>query len=577
MRRLAAGLALLVVLLPVARGSVPAAADDSGVLYVTSTTDGPGTCPHPSNCTLKTAIAVVNSGSAATTIRFDAGVFPAGSETVIAVGSAPLPALTRPGAAVDGAGAGVVLRGGSASLSTPQDGLRLAGAGTSVRGLTFEGFTGACVVADGDGSAVGGSAGNTFRGCGVAVRVSGAAVSVSGNEISGPAEGERAGTGVAVTASGSVIGGSGAAANRFTRLEHGVKVAGSAGGVTGTRIEGNDFDDIAGICVALEPGSSGTLVSANSFRRCGTGISVAAANDLPASSRNTFRANTFAELPGPAIEVATGANGGVGHPSISRATPAGIQGTACPGCVVEIYLAAHTPGSSGDYGTVPLGPPVAASASGQFAASLPVSPGQWIIATATDADGNTSTFGASARVGAGAVVCGNVHLLPGWNHVAYFGSQPLLLGDAFPSSANPAVTAIYEAIDGTNGYRRWLAATPAGRTLAALEPGREYWFLATTPVTLEGGFSVSFPVPAPLQAGWNDVVYIGGSADPRDAFASLGDRLLQVAKWDAARQRWLRYGDGRAPAWALELPHVEACSVYQVLMSEPATLVPLQP
>ncbi|MEJ5222792.1 MAG: right-handed parallel beta-helix repeat-containing protein, partial [Tepidiforma sp.] len=285
MRRLAAGLALLVVLLPVVRGSIPAAADDPGVLYVTSTTDGPGTCPHPSSCTLRTAIAVVNSGSAATTtIRFDPAVFPPGSETVIAVGSAPLPALTRPGAAVDGAGAGVVLRGGSASLSTPQDGLRLGGAGTSVRGLTFEGFTGACVVAEGDGATVGGAAGNAFRGCGVAVRVSGTAVSVTGNEVAGPAEGERAGTGVIVTASGAVIGGAGAAANRFTGLERGIRVAGGAGGVNGTRIEGNEFDDIAEACVALEPGSGGTLVSANSFHRCGTGISVPAGDELPVSS-----------------------------------------------------------------------------------------------------------------------------------------------------------------------------------------------------------------------------------------------------------------------------------------------------
>lgn len=575
MRRLAAGLLLLVLLFPVLGGAGPAAADDPAIVYVTSVSDAPGTCPHPANCTLRTAITVVNSGStAAATVRFDPAVFPPGSETVIAVGSAPLPALTRAGATVDGAGAGAVIRGGSVSLSAPQDGLRLSGPGTAARGLTFEGFTGACVIAEGAEAAVGGAVGNRFRSCGVAIRVSGAAVSVAGNELAGPGEGERTGTGVVVAASGAVIGGSGAAANRFTGLEHGVRVAGSG---IGTRIEGNEFDGVAGACVSLEPGSSGAFVSANTFRGCGTGIAVTSGDELPASSRNTFRSNTFLELRGPAIALAPEGNGGVERPSITRATPAGIQGTACAGCVVEIYLAEHTPGGIGDYGTVPLGPPVTAGSSGQFTASLPVSPGQWVIATATDGDGNTSEFGPSARAGAGAVVCGNVHLLPGWNHVAYFGSQPLLLGDAFPSAANPAVTAIYEAIDGSSGYRRWLAATPAGRTLPALEPGREYWFLATAPVTLEGGFSVSFPVPAPLQAGWNDVVYIGGSADPRDAFASLGDRLLQVAKWDAARRRWLRYGDGRAPAWALELQQVEACSVYQLLLSEPATLVPLQP
>jgi hypothetical protein len=80
-----------------------------------------------------------------------------------------------------------------------------------------------------------------------------------------------------------------------------------------------------------------------------------------------------------------------------------------------------------------------------------------------------------------------------------------------------------------------------------------------------------------LSAGWNDVVYMGGSADPRDAFASIGNRLLSVAKWDAVTQRWLRFGDGSAPPWAVGFSQVESCGVYQLLVSEPATLVPLQP
>lgn len=578
MRRLAGWLVLLGFLLPVLLRSEGAAADDPSVLRVTSTADSAGTCPHPTSCTLRTAIEAVNAGTAATaTIAFDPATFPPDAPAVIQVGSAPLPALMRAGAVVDGSGAGVVVRGSSASLSMPQDGLHLAGSATSVRGLTFENFSGSCVVAEGPGSSVGGAAGNGFLGCGIAVRVTGTAVTVQGNDIVGAENGQPPGTGVVVAAGGALIGGSGAAGNRFERLARGIRVTGSLSGVTGTQIKGNDFAEVSEACITLEPGSSGTLVTTNSFRSCGTGIQVAAGDDLPASSGNTFRANTFAELRGPAISLASGGNGGVGRPAVARATPAGIEGTACAGCLVELYLAEHFPGGSGDYGRVPLGAPVTANAAGQFSASLPVSPGQWVIATATDGDGNTSAFGPAARVGAGAVLCGNVQLVPGWNHAAYFGSQPLLLGEAFPSTANPAVLAIYEMVDGTASYRRWLAATAAGRTLAALEPGREYWFLATAPVTLEGGFSVSFPVPATLQAGWNDAVYIGGSADPRDAFASLGDRLLQVARWDAARQRWMRYGDGRAPGWASEMQQVEACSVYQLLLSGPATLEPLQP
>ncbi|GIW12738.1 MAG: hypothetical protein KatS3mg062_0177 [Tepidiforma sp.] len=587
MRLAARFLPVVMVLLVVTAGGAPAAGESPGVLLVTSSADDGGTCPDAVNCTLRAAIAAVNAGSPQTVIRFDPAVFPQESPTAIAIGATPLPPLMRAGAIVDGTGAGVVIRNGAAGLATPLDGLRLTGAGSAVRGITFEGFTGSCVVADAPNAAVGGAAGNRFDGCGTAILAAAPGVSVEGNVVTGESEGGPQGIGIRVIASDVRIGRT-TAPNLLDGLAVSVIVAADSGPVDGTVVEGNLMQQQGGPCVVLEAGTSDARVTANAFTGCSTGVAVSGpAAELPASSGNTIRGNTFASLAGLAVDLdadgfrnqpgTPAANGGVGYPQVTRATQAGVQGVACPGCTVELYLAHHTPGGALDYGSVPLGPPVVADGSGQFSASLPVSAGQWVTALATDDRGNTSEFGPPARVGAGAVVCGNVLLLPGWNHVAYFGSQPLVLGNVFPSPTSPAVTAIYQAVDGSTAYLRWLAATVAGRTLTVLEPGREYWFLATAPVSLEGGFSVSFPVPVELAEGWNDLAYIGGSADPRDAFASLGDRLQAVAKWDSVTQRWLRYGDGSAPDWAKGFNEIEPCGVYQVKLREPATLVPLQP
>jgi hypothetical protein len=589
MGRWLVGVAVLALL--IGSPSIQSAASQDAEVTVTSTSDAPGTCPHSTACTLRTAIAVVNAGGEASVIRFDPDTFPAAEPGVITVGTTPLPAITRNGAVVDGAGAGVIIRSGVASPTPPADGLRLAGTGVRVTGLTFERFSGACLVVDGAAAAIGVGGGNTFRDCGTGIRVTGPGANLQSNVITTTLEGPGTTTGVVVAASNVTVGGPAAGAgNLIERATTGLVVQGGATSVAGVRVEGNTFRDVPGTCLRLAAGSSGTLVQANAFERCGTGIAVDATLQPAPVQGNTFRSNTFSALGGLAIDLGAdgirnppgaappGPNAWVQHPRVTRGTVAGIEGSACAGCTVEVYLAFHLPGGERDYGRVPVGPPVIADSAGRFtAAAAGLSPGQWVIATATDAAGNTSEFGPPARVGSGAVLCGNVQLQQGWNHVAFFGSQPLVLGNAFPSAANPAVTAIYQAVDGTTGYLRWLSATTAGRTLTSLQPGQEYWFLATTAVTLQGGFSVSFPVPVTLQHGWNDLTYIGGPAHVRDALISLAGKVQQVARWDAATQRWLRFGDGSAPGWALGFTWVEACTVYQVLLSEGATLQPLQP
>jgi hypothetical protein len=99
---------------------------------------------------------------------------------------------------------------------------------------------------------------------------------------------------------------------------------------------------------------------------------------------------------------------------------------------------------------------------------------------------------------------------------------------------------------------------------------------AAVPVTLPGGFSIAFPVPAQLTTGWNDFVYLGASAHPLDAFASVGT-FFDLYRFDANAGRWLRYGDPTVPAWAQEFSTLDSCGVYQVRLPAPATLVPLQP
>jgi hypothetical protein len=247
---------------------------------------------------------------------------------------------------------------------------------------------------------------------------------------------------------------------------------------------------------------------------------------------------------------------------------------------VELYIAVHTPGGGDDYGGEPVATGVATvDPQGNFAfESPPVTPGQWVAALVTDADSNTSEFGPSTRVGAGVVQCGNVTLQPGWNHVAFFGPNPLTLGAAFPPDSG-SVDAIYRLDDGAGTYSRWLAGTTTGRTLDGLVPGEVYWFHSETGVALQGGFSLTVPLPVPLKKGWNDFVYIGAPGDIADGFGSIAGKYTEAYRYEVSpsESRWRWSGRSDTPAWAREFTEVQACATYQVAVTEDVTLVPLQP
>jgi PKD repeat protein len=92
-----------------------------------------------------------------------------------------------------------------------------------------------------------------------------------------------------------------------------------------------------------------------------------------------------------------GANGYLNFPAIGLASESRVDGSACGGCVVEVFKA---DGGEGEYGEgrTYVGT-AAADSSGQFSVSVSgLSVGDYVTATATDSGGNTSEFSLNARV-----------------------------------------------------------------------------------------------------------------------------------------------------------------------------------
>lgn len=581
----------------------------AGTVEVTSAGDegaaAGAVCPHASLCTLRRAIEVANedAGTEPFSITFALPDSPA----EILVGNAPLPNVTRDNLTIDGEGAGVVLRNGASSLTAVNNGLTVTADGFTLRNVGISGFGGACIAVIGADATIGAAgAGNTLGGCGSGIAVGGAGAVIRGNVIGFARDGsaDPVDTGIVLAAAGGQAGGPSlveGAGNTIGNATTGIFVgSGGSEAFSGITIERNVFGRSAEGATApvthaivLSQPSNGTAVLSNTIANAGDGIIVAANVEGVAVVRNRFAGNIFDGIAGRAIDlngdglsnpnddgdVDGGPNGLLNHPTINRATQTRVTGSSCGGCQVQIYVAAHEPGSAHDYGLAPLTAGlVTADGSGQFALDNPaVSPGDWLIALATDGDGNTSEFGPSARVGAGSVLCGNVQLHAGWNHVGYFGSEPVSLLSSFTPVSSGVVTAIYRYVDGTGSFERWFSSTTVGRTLSSVEPGESYWIYAEASATLPGGFSLSFPLPVQLKAGWNDFVYLGATADAADALGSLGTDVQNLYRYDSAAGRWLRYGSAEVPAWARDFENVEACGVYQVHLEQAATLLPLQP
>ncbi len=603
LRLLAAVIGCTAFLAGVLEGPRPALlAEEPLTIEVTSAGDASsGACPHLTNCTLRKAIEAVNADSSAApfVIRFKAVTFPLESPSTITLLAAPLPPIVRARVTLDATGRGVWLDGAQLPGTGPVDAIVLSGSEANVWGMSIHNFSGRCLALTGASSHAGGSTaegkGNRIGACATGLAIGGSLSTAEGNRIGfalGTSDPAHVETGILVTASAVVVGGPDAATrgNLIGNSGTAIKVGdGTGAAFAGVQLAGNAIGRSPGgaaapvtIGIELRQPGSRTRADENTIANAITGISVAPpTNSIPVSG-NTFVGNRFDSLSGMAIDLNADGVRNSNHPAIARATQARISGTAgpCSGCKVALYLATHQPGSVGDYGSTPVaGGTMITDAGGNFQfENLGLSPGQWLIALATDSDGNTSEFGPSARVGTGVVQCANQPLPPGWNHTGYFGSGTATLGNSYPPGTNQ-VSAIHHFTDGSTGFSSWFASSSEGRTLYSLTPGEAYWFYAREPVAASGGFTLTVPVPVELKAGWNDFTYIGATADVRDALASITGRYTSVYRFlnNGTSARWQAWGDPATPDFVRAFTTLESCGVYEVFVTSDVTLTPLQP
>jgi len=573
-------------------------------------------CPSPTLCTLRRAIELVNANVSGAPYRvsFSPTVFKPTEPVTIALLATPLPAVANAFVSIDGSSARVLIDGGDLPAGV-HNGLVMNGPGSAVRGLIIGRFTAACLVVNGSNGAVGGTLATsavTLGACETGLELRGSASIATNVRVGFGADGQAAlvSTGILVTAPDVQVGTEtpGGSPNVVGNATIGIRVGAPGATVfSGVLVANNTIGKSqggaaapVGVAVELRQPSKASVVRANAISHATTGIRVAADEDGLGVVNNRLVANRFETITGLAIDLNgdgvvnpndandadTGANGLRNHPVFLRAVQsriAGNVGAPCLGCAVELYMAAHTPPGTRDYGAQPVPVAVALTdAAGSFIfENPPVAPGQWVISLVTDPEGNTSEFGPSTRVGAGVVQCGNAPLEVGWNHAGFFGQSTMGLGSAFPPElGNPSrVSAIYHLTDGTATFASWLSTTSVGRTLDTLAPGEAYWFYAEAKAVFSGGFSLSAPFPVQLKAGWNDFVYIGATADARDALSSIAGKYDQLYRWENSGDggHWLRYGDDTTPSWARGFAQLEACGTYLVHMTQDANLTPLQP
>ena len=602
-------LALFVVAAGIFHSSAVPARAEAVTVVVTSAADSDlatAECPSETACTLRKAIELVNGfpGDETATIRFDEATFPPLNPATIAVTGSALPAIARDSTSVDGSGAGVIIDG--SGFGNTEDGLTMEGASATVRGIDVIGFPGACIVLKGLNATAAGDpsagTGNRVGDCDTGIRVSGAGSALRGNVVGFASDGTTprpVRVGIEVAAASVTIGGTGiepALANVIGNAGNAIVVGGGDGDpFSGVVIARNRIgEDAGGAVSAVE---RGVLISAPAMatRVVENTIGAASISGVAVSDDsggNTISMNTFRPLTGLAIDLGddgvadlndiddtdTGANDRLNYPEVTRPTQAAIQGITCSGCRVDLYRVIHTPGGADDSPGTPLVSAIGDAAGAFMFGSPAVSPGDWISAIATDTQGNTSEFSPPTRVGAGAILCGNLALDRGWNQAGYFGTGAAVLGSTFPGDPFGRIQAVYHLqADGT--YAHWFRDTAIGRTLTAVEPGLSYWFLVDEPLTLATGFSLTAPLGVQLRPGWNEFVYFGASADGLDAFASLAGAGATIYRFDSNDDggEWLRWGTSESPAYVRQFEDADACGSYTAFMDEAAALRPLHP
>lgn len=175
----------------------------------------------------------------------------------------------------------------------------------------------------------------------------------------------------------SMIGGLGeAAANDFANnaLSIGVENAGTSH----NWLAGNRFTGGSQAAPMFSKNASNNCLVKNSITKNSQGITIVQAVG------NTLRANSISANTAFGIELRDGGNLGLNAPVINQVNGGTVSGTACAGCLVEVFSDAANQGQTYEGYTV-------ADTSGNFIFSGELT-GPNITATATDSAGNTSQF-----------------------------------------------------------------------------------------------------------------------------------------------------------------------------------------
>jgi len=104
---------------------------------------------------------------------------------------------------------------------------------------------------------------------------------------------------------------------------------------------------------------------------------------------NTIRRNSIYGSSGSGIYLANGGNNLLAAPTITHVLAGSVLGTACPGCIVEVFENGDTDGEGETY----VGN-TTANASGAFTVTVSSLSAPYLTATATDAVSGTSEFSA---------------------------------------------------------------------------------------------------------------------------------------------------------------------------------------
>jgi CSLREA domain-containing protein len=116
----------------------------------------------------------------------------------------------------------------------------------------------------------------------------------------------------------------------------------------------------------------------------------------PAVYQNNFSLNSIFDNGGLGIWVEHDTNEDIQPPTLSMVTLTSAHGTACPHCTVELFIADPDPTGAGEGRTHLV--MVSAGADGSFNATFSgVAACDWITATNTDTEGNTSEFSSNRR------------------------------------------------------------------------------------------------------------------------------------------------------------------------------------